>query len=169
MNSSIPHPVDDATTPQGIDTIRAIASQGASKWCWTLCETEPGESPNFVNAVEETAAAAYTITLDRPITPGAVTTISYCGDDGSTGTGCFTSHPGNVDGDGAAGPPDILALVDSLGGVDSLPWSLYSCDVDRSGSCGPADILRVVDLLNGAGDFVPWNGTILPSESRACP
>lgn len=164
-----PHPVDDPEAAQGIDEIQAAASSGASTWCWTLCETDPGESPNSIASVAEITDGVYAITLDRPITPGAVTTISYYGDEGSTGTGRFTSHPGNVDGDGEAGPADIAALIDHLDGVDPLPWGLYGCDVDHSGDCGPGDVLRVIDLLNGAGEFVPWNGTELPLERNICP
>jgi hypothetical protein len=164
-----PHPMHDATTPQGIDTIRVIAAPDVSDCCWELCESDVGDSPNFIAEIEESAGGAYTLTLNRPITPGAVTTIDYAGSLDREGRGRFISHPGNVNGDAQAGPSDVLALIDILDRVATPTWDDYSCDADRDGDCDPHDILRVIDLLNGAGTFVPYNGTELPSESGVCP
>lgn len=77
---------------------------------------------------------------------GASTTIGYL--------------PGDVSGDGHTSPTDILALIDSLNGISSLPTT--STDIDRSSQANPADVLRLIDLLNGAGEFDVWNGASLP-------
>jgi len=69
---------------------------------------------------------------------------------------CWGHLPGDVSGDGANCPKDILVLIDCLNGVRSC--DIWQCDVDRSGVCGPPDILRVIDLLNGAAAYKPWIG-----------
>jgi hypothetical protein len=162
-----PHALYDPNDLQGIDTIRTQAAAGDDPKCWALCETDVGEyGPNAINEVAATGDGTFTLTLERPVTPGAVTTVSYA-DDRSIAT--FTSHPGNADGDGETGPPDILALIDFLNGGTSLPWGIYSCDLDRDGECAPADILRLIDLLNGAGEFDSWDETPLPVDPGICP
>ncbi|MFQ5463361.1 MAG: hypothetical protein ACE5E5_12145, partial [Phycisphaerae bacterium] len=94
-------------------------------------------------------------------------TLTYTGTSGVQESFSLTAHPGNVNGDGVTAPSDILALIDGLNGVISLPWGPYSCDLDHSGVCGPEDILRVIDLLNGSGVFTPWLDTPLPADT--CP
>ena len=162
-----PHALYDPTDLTGIETIRVQAATGDDRDCWDFCETDNGgREPNAIKKITDTGDDTFTITLERPITPGAVTTISYAD---SRSIGSFISHPGNVDGDGEAGPADILALVEFLSGTGSLPWALYSCDLDRNAECGPADILRLIDLLNGAGEFDPWHETLLPVNPGVCP
>jgi hypothetical protein len=163
-----PHPVNDATTMQGIQTLEVQAPSGAGYGCWSLCQTaDGGMGVNAIVAVEDHGDDTYSITLLRPITPGAVTTISYDG----VVAGRVVAHPANVNGDSVSGPLDILAIIDCLNDVKpaaNCPWVGYSVDVDHSGHPGPADILTVIDLLNGAGEFDPWSGTQLPSND-GCP
>jgi hypothetical protein len=164
-----PNPVNSPTPLQGISTIMVTAPEGGSADCWTLCETAQGQTPNSIQSVMANGTN-YTITLARPITPGAVTTLKYTRSMGGATTGVFTSHPANVNGDSAAGPNDILRVVDCLNNVNpgvNCPHGLFSRDIDQSGVFGPADILRAIDLLNGADVFIPWNNTSLPMNT--CP
>lgn len=164
-----PHVPADPGNLQGIGTIRVEGPPNASRCCWSLCETEEGEEPNYIVDVQETNPGEYVLQLARPITPGAVTSISYTVlilQFQSTAT--FAAHPGNINDDGESAPSDILALIDVLNDVAPAAWGMYSCDVDHSGECNPADILRVIDLLNGAATFSVWNGTARPAESEQC-
>ncbi len=165
-----PHPVDDSNTVQGIDMLTFHGPEGSDDiCCWALCETDDAGSPNELQGTANVGDGVHTISLARPITPGAVTTLTYRSYDGSETTWRFTAHPANVDGDSNAAPADILAVIDVLNGVRPPLWDLYSCDADHSGACDSADILCVIDLLNGAGEFVPWNGTPLPESDGICP
>jgi hypothetical protein len=168
-----PHPINDASMPQGIQEIAAVGPPGAENpSCWSLCETGTNGPPNFIQSVVADAGGTnYIITLARPITPGAVTTISYSYFGGDS-TGTFTFHPGNVNANSFTAPQDILAVIDCLNGINqetNCPWGMLSCDIDRSNVCGPPDILRVIDLLNGANAYEPWIGTPLPQASGLCP
>lgn len=98
------------------------------------------------------------VTLDRPITPGAWTTITHTPSNSSARIGFL---PGDVNSDKYSGPADILDLVDTLNGLgpDRAEWST---DLDRSGVTAPADILMLVDLLNGAGELDSYLGAQLP-------
>lgn len=161
-----PNPVNSLTPRQGISTVTVTAPMGADDGCWTMCETASSGGPNSIQSVTDNGAGTYTITLARPITPGAVTRVAYTADGGAQSIGTFIFHPSNVNGDSAASPVDILRIIDCLNGINpgvNCPWGLYSQDIDQSGVLGPADILRVIDLLNGADVFDPWNGTTLPS------
>jgi hypothetical protein len=162
-----PHPVNDATAAQGIGTFQVAAPGPAGPCCWSLCETDEGTSPNFIASLEEHEAWTYAITLGRPITPAAVTTLTY---HGGNSTGTFTAHPANADADASSGPADVLTLIDCClnDGCDP-PWGDYSCDIDHSGDAAPSDILRLIDLLNGAGSFDPWIDTLLPTNAGVCP
>jgi hypothetical protein len=114
--------------------------------------------PPTIAAVEQVTGSTVRLTLNGPIEPGAWTTVA----DSISGTGARLGFlPGDVNGDGAAAPVDILSLIDSLNGVGpTLP--LWATDIDRSGTAAPADILSLIDLLNGAGAFNVWNGARLP-------
>ncbi len=145
----------------GIDTFTVTGPAGADPVdCWSMCEaSDGGLGPNSIASVVEGAAGEYTITLTRPITPGSCTTITYV--EASTGvahTAKFSFLPGDVSGDGVAGPADILTLIDILNGSALGAWGAYSTDVDVSGATGAPDVLAVIDLLNGANCFAPWNG-----------
>jgi hypothetical protein len=136
--------------------------------CFSLCETQPDPilGANSIAQVTDLGGTDYRIILQRPITPGAVTTIQF---NGGAGFVSFTAHPANVNADSAAGPPDILAMIDCcINAVCAPEWGDYSCDVDRSGLAGPPDILRVIDLLNGAAEFEPWLNTLRPTNA-VCP
>lgn len=166
-----PNPVNSLEPRQGIQTIVVQAPPGADPACFTFCESHHGEEPNSIQSVAENDGT-YTITLARPITPGAVTRVSYNPGTGAPTIATYAAHPGNVNGDGFAAPLDVLALIDCLNGVNlpaSCPWSGYSCDIDQSGICGPADIAREVELLNGTDVYDPWNGIPLPSDTCAPP
>jgi hypothetical protein len=159
-----PHLVNDATALQGVDTFVVAAPDNADfdgGACWSLCETNdnPGMhldlSPNSIVSVADNGDCTYTVTLDRAITPGELTMITYSSSTGATvAAGTFTFLPGDADGDRTAAPADILAVIDSLNNVVALP--VERADMDRDGTPAPADMLRVIDLLNGAGAFQPW-------------
>lgn len=97
------------------------------------------------------------ILFSTPVEPGAWTTVTHIPSGTSTRVGYL---PGDVNGDGAATPVDILALIDAINGVTPRPD--YATDINRDGTTAPADILREIDLLNGADAFEPWLGRTLP-------
>lgn len=171
-----PHPVNSTTPAQGITVFTAtgpaVPQGGANPACWSVCETASSGGPVAIQSVTG-VGTTYTITLSRPITAGAVTTLTYTPSSGAATTGSFRSHPGNVNGDSQAAPTDILRVIDCLNNVTpaiNCPYGFpYSQDIDQSGAFGPADILRVIDLLNGADAFIVWNGTSLPSNPGTCP
>lgn len=139
---------------------------GAAAECFSLCETDTGGmAPNGIATAMHTGGGSYSIVLDRPITPGAVTTISY---EGASGFVSFGSHPANANADSLAAPTDILFVINMLNGVGSPPYGMYSQDIDHSGGFNPADILRTIDLLNGADAYIVWNGTPRPVNT-SCP
>jgi hypothetical protein len=111
--------------------------------------------PELIDVAVDGATAA--LQFDRPIQPGAWTTVQHLP---SNNTVTFGALPGDVSADAASGPLDILALVDALNGVQDL--AEWSTDIDRSTVTAPADVLRLIDLLNGAGTWQPWNGQTLP-------
>jgi hypothetical protein len=160
----------------GIQTFLIQAPCGGSNLAnWLFCENSAGGlPPNAIASVVDNGNGTVTLTLARPITPGAVTTLTFV----PTGdTGRFTSHPANVNGDGFAGATDILALIDCLNGVDPIPgppnencpWGIYSRDLDHNGLFLPADILEEINLLNGAGPCCdPWINTPKPVNT-ICP
>lgn len=165
-----PHPHDGASPRQGIDAMVAVAPHGADRHaCWQLCETADTGAPNAIADIVDHGDGTMTLLLDRPITPGAVTTLTYTDDTGVATSGSFIAHPGNVNGDVRANAFDILAIIDSLNGAYALPWVHYSGDVDHSGLTASADILRVIDLLAGADAFNTWNDSAKPTHEGLCP
>jgi hypothetical protein len=162
-----PHALHDSSDLWGIDTIHAQGVAGDDPKCWNLCETDSGGyEENAIWAVADLSDDTFVITLERPITPGAVTTISYAG---GRSVGSFISHPGNANGDGEAGISDVIAVAEFLNGTGSLPWGEYSCDLNHDEECALSDIVRLIDLLDGTGDFDAWNGTLLPVDPGVCP
>jgi hypothetical protein len=115
----------------------------------------------------------YTITLTRPITGGALTTITYTDTHGVRSTGRFTSHPGNVRNDATTSAADVSDLLAALDGIFTLPWGNFSGDINRSGALTPADGLEEIDLLTDGGPYDPppggWDGTVNQSNSPFCP
>lgn len=166
-----PHPVNSTTPRQGINSLTVTGPAGADASCWSVCETVADGAAIAISNVSANGGN-YTITLSRPITAGAVTTVSYTPGSGTRTTGSFISHPGNVNGDSQSAPTDILRIIDCLNNVTpniTCPWGVYSQDIDRSGALNPADVLRVIDILNGADAFVVWNNTPLPPNAGVCP
>ncbi|MCH7840823.1 MAG: hypothetical protein IID38_11395 [Planctomycetes bacterium] len=158
------YPFDPASgKAAGINTIVVLAPTGADDVCWRLCETDNTGTINFISNVTE-VAGTYTIELDRPITPGACTTLSYTDNNNVTTTASFISHPGNVNADGTSNGADIQFLLDVLSAIQVAPWGLYSTDVDLSGGMVFPDVLGEIDILNGNGPCLePWMGTSLPT------
>jgi hypothetical protein len=152
----------------GIDSFRLRAPEGADPACFEICETNTGGlPPNAITGVQYDGDGIYMVQLARPITPGAVTTLTYMGGVGVTGT--FTYHPGNANGDTTVSVFDILAIIDYLNRVATPPWGPFSTDIDRSGVFLSFDILRLIDVFNGAGELDPWNGTPRPTNGGVCP
>jgi len=153
-----PRKLSEGTVLQGIDTILATGPTGADASCWSLCETKPEGAANDIAGVADDGAGNYTITLNRRITPGAVTKITYTADDDSKQTATFIFLPADSDANGVSNTGDILKLIDRcLNEVELPAFGDYSCDIDQSGVASSADILRLIDLLNGAGSFASWN------------
>jgi hypothetical protein len=151
----------------GIDEIVAIGPPGADPSCFSFCETEAHGAPNGIVDINE-VAGVYTIELVRPITPGAVTTLTYTNAAGADTTGEFISHPANANGDDMANGADVEDLAGALGGPGSLPFGNFSRDIDHSNAFTPLDLLAGINLLNGSAMFEVWNNTPLPT-SNTCP
>jgi hypothetical protein len=165
----MPNPIVDARRPLvgvGLDEVVMLAPAGAGQPCFDVCETA---SSNGVNDIGDfsNVAGLYTIELLRPITPSAVTTVTYTNVlDGST-SAILISHPGNVNGDGFADSDDVVDLVDALLGAPP-EGGLVSTDIDGSGLLTPLDLWDLVNGLNGVGE-PPWDGTARPTYVGICP
>ncbi|MBI3835840.1 MAG: hypothetical protein HY287_16055 [Planctomycetes bacterium] len=168
VDARIPNSIDDANQRFGITTITATAPPGAATSCWSFCETQNIGTPNSISNVSENSGT-YTITLARPITSNAVTTISYTNSNSFKTIGQFIAHPSNVNGVNTADVQDLLDLISAIKGSLALPYGLLSTDIDRSGRFTPLDLLEEVNLFNGAGAYQAWSGTPLPSAGRTCP
>ena len=162
-----PHAPGNPALAEGFQTFMATGPAGAQPGCWTLCEQNFVVGPNSIGNVVEGPPGTYTITLSRPITVGATTTLTYSPSGGSASTGVFISHPANVNGDSNATHFDVMELVDHLKGMHNPPLQLWQCDGDRSNQCTSEDVLTEIDLLNGAGLYTPWNGD--PKPASSCP
>ncbi|MEK7731740.1 MAG: hypothetical protein AAB363_07765, partial [Planctomycetota bacterium] len=170
VDAGRPHDPNNAALLQGISTITATGPRDALASCFTLCETANGGSPpNSIASVVEAPDETYTITLTRPITGGALTTITYTDIHLVKSTGRFTSHPGNVKGDATTSATDLQDLLDLLNGLGAPIWGNYSVDINRSGAFTPADLLEEIDLLTGGGAYDLWDGTINQNNSAVCP
>jgi hypothetical protein len=154
--------------------IQLIGPAGAERRCFSLCETDQGIVPNSIvslieNPIAGGLSSSYTLTLTRPITAGAATTITYTDNNTATQTATFIAHPGNVNGDALSSGADVMSMIDCCLNGDCAPWGLHSCDIDGSGAVHPPDLIGLIDLLNGAGPFDAWSGTSLPSADGVCP
>ena len=166
-----PHPPGDSSpearqgigSPQEPIVITLGTPGGENLRCWELCETgreevEPPTEPldwNFIVSATEVDCGVYEIVLDRPISGGHWTVITYVGDGSRVS---YASLPADANADGWSGPVDILDLIEYLNEVAVPPYGNYSTDIDHSGEFNSADILREIDLLTGAGTFIVWNG-----------
>lgn len=168
VDARIPHLPNNPTALRGVSALTVQAPAGSDRVdCWDLCETDVvAGSPNSIQSVVEQGRGQFLITLARPITQGAATTITFQGG-GTMGT--FISHPANVNSNTGANPADILDLIDNLNGILAIPLNPWQCDIDRSGICAPADIISEIDLLNGTNGFRTWNGTSKPVTAGLCP
>ncbi len=164
-----PHPLLDANDPQGISAIVASAPEGAHKLaCWSWCETASAGPPIAITGFDGVGGGELTVILNRAITPGAITTLTYTPENGAESTGVFTPHPGNVDGNDESDAADIAVMIDCCLNHACDPVPTYRCDIDRSGGVTAADTLRVIDLLSGAHEYDSWDGTTLPPDCGIC-
>ena len=127
--------------------------------CWSLCETgDDGRGANSITTAELLAQVGgldqYRITLDRPITPGEATVITYQGD--PVNLLAYRSHPANANGDLLATVVDLSALINFINAVAVPPYGIHSTDIDHSGTTDAEDIARAIDLLNGINSFSVW-------------
>lgn len=135
--------------------------------CWSLCETaahpelHPAYSPyDAVNRPHVVHDGWFS--LVRTLTPGEATTIVYTDDEGHKTSATYYHLPGDVNGDGFAGPADILSLIDAINGVYTLPWGPYS-RVDNY-VIRPNAIPVLIDILNEG-----WLNVRLPGPVPECP
>jgi hypothetical protein len=161
-----PHPPGMPEQSGGIDRLVVEAPPGAGPSCWSVCEGPGALEPNSVVSVEYNGSIGATLYLNRPMTAGAVTRVTFLGMESQTAD--FIAHAGNVNADTVTSPLDVLALIDALNGVVEPAWGSYSTDIDHSGISAPLDILALIDLLNGAGGDSAWNGTPMPPQPD-CP
>ncbi len=73
---------------------------------------------------------------------------------------CLGYLPGDVDGSAKVDGADLLALIDAINGVKTLPD--YSTDLNRDGVTNNEDQLTWIDLTNGADAYSAWFGETLP-------
>lgn len=171
VDAGYPTQSDDASILLTPDRFTVQAPVGADAVdCWSLCETAAtNDGANAVSKVLDNGNGTFDVVLARPMTPGAVTTLTYTTNGARA---VYTSHPGNVNGDSATGAIDILALIDCLNNSDpatNCPWGAASSDVDRSGSTNATDVLGVIDLINGSGAFTPWLNSHRPDPAACAP
>lgn len=178
-----PHPQSDCSpgARQGIGSedepiIITLSEGGANNLdCWALCETGIEEvdtgagcgtlDANAIKTLTETSTGVYEIVLDRPISAGHWTTVTYRGDDTYVS---YASLPADANADETSSSVDILDHIDCcLNHTCTPPFGNYSCDIDHSGAVNSSDLLTLIDLLNGSGKFIVWNGESLPANS--CP
>jgi cysteine-rich repeat protein len=140
---------------EGIDIIFDEDATGLSLQDFEVTLEPPG--PNI--GIDDVQAAGLNVhvAFTQPLPPGYWLRLTFLQTGQSVRIGFL---PGDVNADRTSSPLDILALVDHLNGVVTLP--LHSTDADRSGLAQPQDILRLIDLLNGAGAYEEWNGRTLP-------
>ncbi len=171
-----PHPSTLPFPAQGIRSIAVQASPGCDDpSCWSLCETGSGAPPGIVSVDNRVFLdGTYVVQLDRPLTAGEATTVTYTDYLGGVRTtGTFYVHPGNVDGDDFATGADVTAFIDCCLNQqctqEMSDQQTYRCDIDHNGTIAPADLLREIDLINGADFHVPWIDTRKPTAEGICP
>ncbi len=182
-------------TQVGIETIVVeVVSDGGQPGtsatlpaCWSICENLALDSiPIEILSITALPSEQYEITLSRPLTQGAATTIEYLGNSGVQDFSRITTHPANSDGDFSATPGSDIFTSNELSNMvtrlkflypgEDDPFNIdspmqgepYSLDIDRSGMFIPLDLLDAVDLMNGAGEYPSQNLSTLPA-SPLCP
>jgi hypothetical protein len=162
------HPPQDPGVLLGIDEFLVEAPSGARiRYCWRVCETADVGVANGISEIIDHGDGTFTLRLDRALTPGAVTTITYLSGDGAETRGLFTAHPANVDGNASVNAEDVTAILNALGGAQPA-YGIYSTDIDHSGTLSAADLLRTIDLLNGGDGLPTWGDTPLPQCDEVC-
>lgn len=152
----------DGTNPVGWNTFDLTLNSepcALSPSRFAVTQSGVAGDPPVVSTVTKLNGNVVRLVLNKPINPGAWTTIADTLSEVSLKVGYL---PGDVNGNGTTHPSDILELIDALNGLVLLPNS--AADLDRSGVQAPADIVTLIDLLNGAGGFDAWNGASLPHE-----
>jgi glucose/arabinose dehydrogenase len=109
---------------------------------FTVQQGGVGPVPEISNVAQSQENEAV-VTLERPITPLAWTTVSYETGGVSVRLGML---PADVTGNGVSDTSDMTSLVQQLGGATAL-GPIWSIDLDRSTAITPADILEAADLL----------------------
>ncbi len=140
----------------------------------TLTSDLAGLAPPVITSVAPGPGGAYALTLDRPITPGAWTTIianvqDTAGNPAADNAMDLGFLPGDVSGDLLTNTQDLLATITGLNAcaaaascasIDVLP----ELDLNRNGIANTQDLLRLIQLLNGVNTQNPWNGVSLPPQ-----
>ncbi len=159
------------------EVVRDASTHGpvsASTFTATLTTDLPGLEPPAVASVMQGLGGVYIVTLDRPITPGAWTTITanvedLAGNPATNNTLDLGFLPGDVSGNLVANTQDLLAWVTGFNACTAAftcgdPAVLTQLDSNRDGLANTQDLLRLVQLLNGVNTQNPWNGVALPPQ-----
>ena len=179
-----PHPINDNgfgvrqgiggpnSSGGGPEPITITLTEGGANNvdCWSLCETgieqvEVGTDPlsaNFVASVTETSSGVYEILLDRPISAGHFSTVTFFGDGSEVS---YASLPADANADGLSSFNDFFSLINYINGTQTPPHGFYSTDINHSGVTNSQDLTRLIDLLNGAGTFITWMTKSLPTNT----
>jgi len=149
----------DGLNPAGFTQVamtfdRNVESLGVADFELTSTDgTAPGVMD--VSATGDTA----TVVFDGPIPAGAWTEVACVPDGPSV---CLGFLPGDANADRIVTPQDILAAMDALNGVTSLPE--HRTDFNRNSALDANDIGRLLDLLGGIQFFEEWLGATLPDS-----
>ena len=135
--------------------------------CWTLCETGDTGSPNAIDSIVSHGNSTYTLSLERPITPGELTTLTYTSDTGVSVTERFAALPGDASGDRLVTTGDISHMINCINLVTPVACDEWQTDINRSGVTGGQDIVRLIDLLNGADSYEVWITQSVPLDCVA--
>ena len=148
----------DGSNQAGWSEVTLVFSQqiaGAQLADFSIQQNGGNGTPPTIVSLQQPNDTTVTLSLSGPINPGAWTEVRH--DAGGTYV-LLGFLPGDVNGDAATGPADLIAMTDALD--DASP--ALELDINRDGEVGPEDLLRLVDLLTGAEDNDVWNGVSLP-------
>ena len=163
-----PWPIGDPATLQGFQTffIEAPMDAGTATvgGCWTLCETGDTGSPNAIESIVSHGNGTFTLTLERPITFGELTTLTYTSDTGVSVTERFAALSGDANSDRLVTAGDINHLINCINLVTPVACDEWQTDINRSGVTNGQDILRLIDLLNGADTYDVWITQTVPVD-----
>ncbi len=163
-----PHPVDDATSPAGWDTVllrfesRYAADVGdLTPSDFVVTQTGGIQPAPTVLTVDQTGLPADVVrlTLSRSIEPDSWTKITHEDSDTSV---CLGYLPADVNQSLLSDADDIGAMIACLNAPGSCQQ--WQADANRSGAVDAQDILRTIDLLNGGGEFTSWSGETLDAS-----